>query len=66
MAHGLGIPVVAEGVETLDQVEFLRSHGCEDLQGYVISRPVLATDFRDFLEQEKNTPTGAEHRGSDE
>ena len=53
MAHSLGIPVVAEGVETLEQAEFLRDHGCDDIQGYLISRPVSADDFSRFLEREK-------------
>jgi diguanylate cyclase (GGDEF)-like protein/PAS domain S-box-containing protein len=39
MAHSLGIRVVAEGVETLEQAAFLRLHGCEELQGYLICRP---------------------------
>lgn len=43
MAHELGYSVVAEGVETRDSYEFLKSLGCDEVQGYLISRP-LETD----------------------
>ncbi|WP_235564093.1 putative bifunctional diguanylate cyclase/phosphodiesterase [Arthrobacter sp. Soil763] len=39
MAHGLGLTVTAEGVETLEQAEYLIEHGCDSLQGYLFSRP---------------------------
>ncbi len=39
MGHNLGLLVIAEGVETREQAAFLRSHGCDILQGYLISRP---------------------------
>lgn len=42
MAHSLDLKVVAEGVEDCEQLEFLRSHGCDEVQGYLISRPVEA------------------------
>ena len=54
MAHSLGISVVAEGVETVEQAEFLRAQGCDDIQGYLISRPIPPDDFPRFLEREKN------------
>ena len=53
MAHSLGLTVVAEGVETLEQVEFLREVGCDVLQGYLISPAVPAEGFGRFLGQEK-------------
>lgn len=40
MGHGLGIQVLAEGVETQEQVGFLLEHDCDDAQGYYFSRPV--------------------------
>ncbi|MEA2614867.1 MAG: hypothetical protein QOE72_650 [Chloroflexota bacterium] len=45
MGHGLGLRVVAEGVETTDQLAFLRLHGCDEAQGYIFSRPVDPTTF---------------------
>jgi len=51
MAHGLGLTVVAEGVETGAQEEFLRDSGCDELQGYRLGRPVPAEEFRHLLEK---------------
>ncbi|MBL8533851.1 MAG: EAL domain-containing protein [Betaproteobacteria bacterium] len=45
MAHSLRLEVVAEGVETSSQLEFLKAHGCEYVQGYLISRPVPAAEI---------------------
>ena len=41
MAHKLGLKVVAEGIETPQQLELLRAAGCDCGQGYLFSRPVL-------------------------
>jgi diguanylate cyclase (GGDEF)-like protein/PAS domain S-box-containing protein len=42
MAHSLDLKVVAEGVENREQLDFLRAHDCDEVQGYLISRPVEA------------------------
>jgi two-component system CheB/CheR fusion protein len=44
MAHGLSMTVVTEGVESQEQLEFLRQHGSEQYQGYIFSKPLLAAD----------------------
>ena len=40
--HGLGLPVVAAGVETPQQVHFLRSRRCNEFHGFLLSRPLAA------------------------
>jgi EAL domain-containing protein (putative c-di-GMP-specific phosphodiesterase class I) len=49
MARNLKVMVIAEGVETAAQCEFLRSHGCDGIQGYLFSKPLTAQDFADLL-----------------
>jgi len=54
MAHSLNMEVVAEGVETEEQLAFLQSEKCEKMQGYLFSRPLPAEEFRKLLEKEEN------------
>ena len=49
MVHSLELKVVAEGVETQAQMDFLKAHGCDEVQGYLISRPVPADEFVSLL-----------------
>ena len=49
MAHNLNRGVVAEGVETEEHMDFLRTAGCEELQGYLFCRPLSATSFENML-----------------
>ncbi len=49
MAHGLRLEVIAEGVETEEQWEFLRRHKCNFAQGYYFGKPMPKAEFEDFL-----------------
>jgi diguanylate cyclase (GGDEF)-like protein/PAS domain S-box-containing protein len=53
MAHGLGIRVVAEGVETEAQARFLSAHACDELQGFGIARPMPAEEMDAWLGPEE-------------
>jgi EAL domain-containing protein (putative c-di-GMP-specific phosphodiesterase class I) len=50
MGRSLKLRVVAEGVETQEELEFLQTHQCEEAQGYYFSRPVLPQQFAVLLE----------------
>lgn len=50
MAHGLGLQVVAEGVETQEQLEVLRDMGCDAVQGYLIARPGPVAELQELLQ----------------
>ncbi|MEI6732392.1 MAG: EAL domain-containing protein [Comamonadaceae bacterium] len=56
MAHGLGLKVVAEGVETQAQCEWLRTSVCDEIQGYFFSRPVSAQAIEDILKEGRHLP----------
>jgi diguanylate cyclase (GGDEF)-like protein len=49
LAHNLHLEVVAEGVETPEQLELLRGFGCDQVQGYLISRPLPLTELVEYL-----------------
>ena len=54
IAKNLKIPVIAEGVETAEQMNLLKKLGCSVVQGYYFSRPLQAADFEsDFLVKKK-------------
>ncbi len=46
LGHGLGLPIVAEGVETLDELHFLEAEGCTQAQGYLLAHPAPIHTFR--------------------
>jgi diguanylate cyclase (GGDEF)-like protein/PAS domain S-box-containing protein len=49
MGHSLRLKVIAEGVESADQAEFLQRHGCDEAQGYHFGKPLPAADFVELL-----------------
>ena len=49
MAKALGMTVVAEGVENTEQQAFLRRHACDEMQGFLFSKPVPAIEVLEFL-----------------
>ncbi len=49
MSHSLGIEVVAEGVETKEQLQIIKNKKCDMVQGYVFSKPLLEKDLREFI-----------------
>jgi diguanylate cyclase (GGDEF)-like protein/PAS domain S-box-containing protein len=51
MGHSLKLNVIAEGAETQDQVEFLRSQGCDEVQGFLFSKPVQPEQMYSMLQQ---------------
>ena len=50
MAHSMNLEVIAEGVETEAQYTFLKQHGCQMVQGYLISKAVAAEEFEKLLQ----------------
>ncbi|WP_433737896.1 EAL domain-containing protein [Pseudomonas putida] len=52
MAHGLSLKVVAEGVERREQLEYLKGERCDEVQGYLISRPIEAPGLADLLREQ--------------
>ena len=52
MAHSLSLQVVAEGVENQEQLAFLKAHGCDEVQGYLISRPIEASAMVGILSRQ--------------
>ncbi len=49
MIHRLGMKVVAEGVETKEQLDFLKEHGCDFIQGFYFSKPLTKNDFKKII-----------------
>jgi diguanylate cyclase (GGDEF)-like protein len=56
MAHSLQMSVVAEGVETIAQAESLHAMGCDEVQGYLVGRPMPAEEFLQWLARRKRRP----------
>lgn len=61
MAHNLQLEVVGEGVETAEQLDFLRRHECEEVQGYLFSRPLPAEEFALFIKSRERAVPSYSH-----
>ena len=57
LGHSLGMDIVAEGVETIENLDFLKAQGCDMVQGYLISRPIPAEQLTAMLNQENLNDT---------
>lgn len=64
VAHELGMKVVAEGIETEEQIEFLRACGCDALQGYFFSEPVTARELLAEVGRRKRGRAGQRERSN--
>ena len=49
MAHSMNTKIIAEGVETMHEYEFLKQHGCEEVQGYLFSPPLPEEQFHELM-----------------
>lgn len=57
LAHGLGLNVIAEGVESEEQLAILRAEGCDEVQGFLVGRPVPSDQFAALVEQKSHERT---------
>ena len=56
MAHSLKLNVIAEGVEKIAQLDYLREHGCDQIQGYYFSRPLPLRELQQLIDEKKCLP----------
>ena len=60
MGHSLNLKVIAEGVETWEQADFLQRNGCDEVQGYFYGKPMTADDFASLMRREASCPEAVE------
>ena len=65
MAKWLNLPVIAEGVERREQVDFLHSVGCEYVQGFYFARPMPVSDYEKLVSEKKGRTAGEISEGRD-
>ena len=66
MGKALGMTVIAEGVETVEQQEFLRAHACDEMQGYLFSKPLPPRELAELLRTTAGACLAAAAAGRDE
>ncbi|WP_298254748.1 EAL domain-containing protein [Bradyrhizobium sp.] len=59
LGKGLGLPVIAEGVETNDELRFLQEESCDEVQGYLLGRPAAIDSFREYTNPDASLPQAA-------
>lgn len=62
MAHNLNLEVVGEGVETSEQFDFLRQNDCEEVQGYLFSRPLCVEEFNHYINKHQGNLACMRHK----
>jgi EAL domain-containing protein (putative c-di-GMP-specific phosphodiesterase class I) len=60
LSHSLGLRVIAEGVETAAQLDYLKRHGCEEAQGFLIARPLEAPELRQWFLRNESEQAAAQ------
>nr|WP_272912673.1 bifunctional diguanylate cyclase/phosphodiesterase [Pseudomonas syringae] len=63
LAHELGLKVIAEGVETIDQLELLVAYGCDQMQGYLFSKPVISDECAAMIKSSRSLEIGFSESG---
>nr|WP_239987028.1 EAL domain-containing protein [Pseudomonas syringae] len=63
LAHELGLNVIAEGVETVDQLELLVTYGCDQMQGYLFSKPVISDECAAMIKSSRSLEIGFSESG---
>ncbi|MCK9717918.1 putative bifunctional diguanylate cyclase/phosphodiesterase [Pseudomonas syringae] len=63
LAHELGLKVIAEGVETVDQLELLVAYGCDQMQGYLFSKPVISDECAAMIKSSRSLDIGFSESG---
>ena len=66
MGKTLSLTVVAEGVETVDQMNFLKEHSCDEMQGFYFSKPIMPEQFADLLRKHVPSPLKESEESEDE
>jgi EAL domain-containing protein (putative c-di-GMP-specific phosphodiesterase class I) len=62
LGKGLGLPVIAEGVETNEELRFLQEESCDEVQGYLLGKPAAIGSFRQYTHLDTSMPAAAPER----